>query len=179
MHRPATITELQRPYGGEDFTTRLFDTHCDRDIWIFGFWADAGFSIYRHRELGTRIAFNAFPEIIGVDDLTTFEEYQIDPKYMDHWIVPALRTLKADYVFEGPIGEILFKENLKIILSRIPSSAQVFIIGCNEHHINVHREKSVLSWRVDVNNWCRDLTSIYSNVFFARLPFVYTGRERV
>jgi len=66
-----------------------------------------------------------------------------------------LRTLKADYVFEGPIGELLFKENLKIILSRIPSSAQVFTIGCNEHHINAHGEKSVLSWRVDVNNWWR------------------------
>jgi hypothetical protein len=66
-----------------------------------------------------------------------------------------LRTLKANYVFEGPICELLFKENLKIILSRIPSSAQVFTIGCNEHHINAHGEKSVLSWRVDVNNWWR------------------------
>lgn len=148
----------------EDFTTRLFDSSSDRDVLLFSFWADAGISIYRHKTLGIRIPFNAFPAVVGVHDLTGYEEHQIDPRFKDHWIVPALRVLKTDYVFEGPIREALFKENFKTILSRVARTIQVFIIGCNEQHFDANGKKSVLSWRVDVNKWCRDLASSYPNV---------------
>jgi hypothetical protein len=147
-----------------DFSTRLYDVNDTGDVWIFGFWADASIAIYRHKTLGTRIPFNAFPAVVGINNLTTVLPEQIDENYKNHWIVPALDVLKADYEFEGAIGEELFKENLKVILGRISATAQVVIIGCNEQYIDPQGNRILLTSRVDVNQWCRDMALVYTNV---------------
>lgn len=174
------MTSLEKlGFRTEDFRTQLFDALRDDDVWILSFWGDSDYQVYRHKTLGIRIPFNAFPAVQNVSDFTKVEDHHIRDQYRNDWILDALRSLKDEYVLEGLLSESLFKENLEIILDRIPAAATVYILGSNEQFIKPDGTPTVVQQHVNLNKWCYDVASTFPNVTPLDLRQFFDGNSGV
>ena len=146
-------------FQAEDFRTRIFDGCSSKDVWVFSFWGDAVYFLYRHKLTGLRIPFNAYPAVRVGEDLISAGEPQLDGNFQDHWIVPALHALRDEYEFDGLISEALFNENLQIIFDRIPTAASVFIVGANDSYVTKDGNSLPIEANANLNRWCRQVVA--------------------
>ncbi len=136
-------------YERADFETTLFDappvdtppvdTPEAAPIVLLDFWTDAEGAVYRHRQLGFRIPFTLpyhFPVKPADNAMQLPRDFLGDGFPAGHPVYAAVEALREEYEYEGLIGEDTFKSNLTRILSRIPATARVIILGAKETWLN-------------------------------------------
>lgn len=154
----------------DDFKTKLFDEAIENPIVIFDFWTDSEIAVYRHSKLGFRIPFVApyhFPVKPDGDARALPTNYSDSAFPQGHFVFRAIEELRANYEYEGLIGEEFFKDNLRRILTALPRAAQVFLLLANESWLN---PGNGLTYRYErhahLNSWMREVAASFRSVQF-------------
>jgi hypothetical protein len=166
LARPSEV-ELQSAkmlgYESGDFETALLDGSGDPEVWILSFWADLGFPVFRHRDLGLRVPFQIY-HLVGAFDLTGVKIDTLTPEIRNHWVGSAIAEVQKNYVFDGLIDAKLFRESVSDILSRLPANAHAFILGPSEKRLTRDNELQNDPLKTEHNRQLRELAVASSNI---------------
>jgi len=144
-------------------------------VWLLSFWTDADYALYRHKKTGA-MAPLALPNgvVTNMRNLIalTDEESGAEPDF--------LRYLREEFEFVGRITEADFKSNVRLILSRAPALARVFILQANESIPRPGKPPAVAQNKKQINGWVGAVAAEFPNVeLLAIRDFVEDEREVV
>ena len=148
-------------YRDEDYTSLLSDPpKGERAVWLLSFWADADFALYRHRETGLSVPLSLATVQTNQRDMTKVD--LSDPEFAQ--VVPALEMVRRDYEYTGMIAEDVFRDNMRLILSRAHPDTRIFILMANEQMRNRAGKVVVPPKKRLLNNWVRDVAKAFPAV---------------
>jgi FkbH-like protein len=162
---PAGALEALQPlgYAAEDFRTVLADPpRADRVIWVLSFWTDAGFALYRHRELGITVPVSLPMPWKNRHDMTRLRVADV-PDSPNGWVARAVQHLKQHFTFQGLISKEQFQANLRLVLERGSPENRIFILLANATWKDNGAERTLRA-QADVNAWLAEAAAEFENV---------------
>jgi FkbH-like protein len=158
----AMIAAARLGYREGDFASAATDPHRSPEIWILSFWSDAAYVLYRHREHGFSVPFS----LTGYhsSDAREADPDALRTSGVGAQILDALTVLKSDYDYIGFIGEVDFKETLRLICASANPEIQIFIVGANEYFVDSSGQGQIMNLTRQQNRWISEIIPAYPNV---------------
>jgi FkbH-like protein len=162
-------------YQDDDYTSLLTQLPPGGNAaWVLSFWADADFALYRDRNTGQSVPLSLHGVQTNQRDMTI-----VDPDRAEFAsVAKTLKALQGQFDYTGMIGEPEFKENARLILSRAPAGANVFVLLANELIRNEDGSMVVPPKKRRLNDWVRDIAADFKNVELVDIrDFILDGPE--
>jgi len=135
-------------YVEEDFS---LDYHTgDYSLIVFSFWGDLYYRTYRQYAGDAVLTYT--PSNLGHSDIHDFYETDLRVRGVPESGIQAFRFARANLIHAGRSDEFLFKSNVRRILSSIPVTTQIVLLGASENFPEavpdgVLRHKQVNAWQ--------------------------------
>lgn len=136
------------------------------DILIFSPLNDYSRGIYKHKETGFRLPFDAFQI-----DWTNSKYWNNLPKHLSTLPNSFFSLLQKEFDFEGPITSNEFSENLNWLINNFKNKQFIFLNGSTLKIKNTKWwEKDMDKRHIEMNNVLKDLSFKYNNVHLIDIP---------
>ena len=167
-------------YRAEDFQTMLNQRRQGSGLLLLSFWADVAYALYRHRKLGFVLPFALSGRANHVLDARLATTEELPTNLRNGWMASALRTLQSDYDYLGAIDEVLFKENLRLILSALPKDIPTVLVKANTTlYDREHNVTHTSSDNMDLNRWMTEVADYFPAAHIVNIRDVISSEDQV
>jgi hypothetical protein len=142
------------------------------DLYVYSFWADAQYALYRDRETSIRLPFGIHGLNNGADLRSTDVDH-LRTKLTEPGMKEKMEVLRERFEDMGwspgireSSGETLLEQNLCVIFSSCPPMAKIFVLlGCEQVYDAAGLPQPVLH-HVELNRVTRRAAEGMSHVYF-------------
>ncbi len=137
------------------------------EVWLFSFWTDAAYVLYRHKAHGFSVPFS----LAGYHtrDARQANTQKLRASGVNEQILSALNELKSSYEYLGLVGEPEFKSALQATFSAADQDVHIFILGANEYFVDSEGVGHIMNMTRRQNAWASEVISGYDNVMLLNI----------
>ncbi|MFA5121375.1 HAD-IIIC family phosphatase [Zavarzinia sp.] len=128
----------------EDLRSELFVEADGPNLAVISFWTDARMGMLKHKESGLLVPY------------APLHPGNLDPEKADPKALEAARTVQAEFTRAGYISEEQFKDNVRVVLSRIPSNTSIAMVLANTYTVGEDGVRKEIPNAAEYNQWVRE-----------------------